>query len=159
MMYAATLIRNTVHSLGIDQGGGLALLDQAGRDVLLAILRRPDEAERIVVNSAAGGVWGAELKIRFEEDPAGPARISFKFTSQGIELWTSAESRVFEGFDATAADHVGFARLDHCHCEGNTLRSAFEPVYKTVSDIEGYILCRRLEALEAQVQKRAQRVG
>lgn len=159
MMYAATLIQNTVHTLGIDRVGGLTLLDHAGHDTLLAVLRRETEPRHIVVNNCLDGVWGEEVLLRADEDPNGQSEISFKHTARGIELWTSRESRTFEHFGAASADNVGFARLDGCHCYGNTLRCAFEPVYKTVSDIEGYILSRRLEALEARIPSPATKIA
>ena len=151
MMYSAAVISNIVHKLKISPGGAAAILDQVGIDTLFVALRREGDPHKIIINDFIGGAWGIETEINIPAHEGDQdAELHFKFNGEVLEYWTLVESGSFPRFNADYAQNVGFARFQGARCEGNTLRSALEPAYKTVSDIEGYILSRRLDALEGR---------
>lgn len=148
MMYTALLVQDVVHTLHIWTDGNVTVFDQTGHERLLVFLRDPKTPSRVILNSCIDDVWGEEVRLAVAPGSDGMAKLSFKMGPEHIEVWTDLEAKAFPAFPADQAKQVGFARFKSAYCEGNTLKARTEPVYKTLADIEGYVLSRRLEALE-----------
>ena len=148
MMYTALLIQDVVHELHIWTDGNVTIFDQTGHERLLVFLRDPKSPSQVIINNCIDDVWGDEVRIGVSPNADGMAKLSFKMGGAHVEIWSDLEARAYPAFTSEQARQVGFARFKSAYCEGNTLKARTEPVYKTLADIEGYVLSRRLDALE-----------
>lgn len=153
MMHNCRLIPQVVHELGLPPGAHVALMAPNGIDILLFLLHREAAGERqLVVNDQIAGNWGREVLLPPPRSRgADKDRLHFKFTGEGLEIWTPSASATFDRFDAARAAQVRFVRLGGAQDISNSLVFGTGSLDAALAAIDSHILHRRLGAIEVRL--------